>query len=214
MAYWQNGKCLRVWLEPEPDGDDPGPCPLHRRQAQRPCVYRGVLRRRFRLARARRTRSMAIPALLSRKINRPVMMRVSRSRGIRHRPGSRRFPGPDQGRLPRRWPPHRHADAYVVAENGANNGFWTFRMRPYAFGGVSADGNALARHPGAHQYAAPAAATRPGRKPDRPCVMEPMMDQGGPRARGSIGWQSARSMRPTTTARSGESESLHQLLPQ
>jgi len=68
---------------------------------------------------------MAIPAHMSRKINRPVMMRISRHEEYAIGRGRAGFQGRikvgfrEDGRIVA-------MDAYVVAENGANIGFWDF----------------------------------------------------------------------------------------
>jgi len=68
----------------------------------------------------------ALPALLSKKINRPVMMRVSRAEEYYHGSARLGFQGQVKlgfavdGRL-------LAADLYVVQENGACNSFWDFR---------------------------------------------------------------------------------------
>jgi CO/xanthine dehydrogenase Mo-binding subunit len=68
---------------------------------------------------------MAIPAHMSRKVGRPVMMRVSRAEEYAIGQGRAGFQGRIKvgfradGRI-------TAMDAYVVAENGANVGFWDF----------------------------------------------------------------------------------------
>jgi xanthine dehydrogenase molybdenum-binding subunit len=68
---------------------------------------------------------MAIPAHMSRKINRPVMMRIARHEEYAIGRGRAGFQGRikvgfrEDGRIVA-------MDAYVVAENGANIGFWDF----------------------------------------------------------------------------------------
>jgi len=68
---------------------------------------------------------MSIPAHMSRKINRPVMMRVTRHEEYAIGQGRAAF----QGRIKVGFRPDGRIvamDAYVVAENGANIGFWDF----------------------------------------------------------------------------------------
>jgi xanthine dehydrogenase molybdenum-binding subunit len=68
---------------------------------------------------------MAIPAHMSRKIGRPVMMRVSRAEEYAIGQGRAGF----QGRIKVGFKADGRIcamDAYVVAENGANIGFWDF----------------------------------------------------------------------------------------
>ena len=50
--------------------------------------------------------SMAIPALLSKKVGAPVMMRISREEEQVHRPRANRDGRPRQGGLPQGWPHH------------------------------------------------------------------------------------------------------------
>jgi CO/xanthine dehydrogenase Mo-binding subunit len=70
--------------------------------------------------------SMAIPALMSKKINRPVMMRMSRF--DEYAVGSAR--NGFQGRIKLGFAQNGKllaADLYIVQEGGAHNGFWDFR---------------------------------------------------------------------------------------
>ena len=105
--------------------------------------------------RARAYPQMAIPAHMSRKLNgRPVMMRVTRARGILPSARPRRLPGPHQGRLRAPTAASPPSTSTWWPENGANIGLLGFReLRPHAVGRLSAAGDALARHSGAHQHA-------------------------------------------------------------
>jgi xanthine dehydrogenase molybdenum-binding subunit len=70
--------------------------------------------------------TMAIPALMSKKINRPVMMRMSRF--DEYAVGSAR--NGFQGRIKLGFAQNGKllaADLYIVQEGGAHNGFWDFR---------------------------------------------------------------------------------------
>src|SRR6187551_701756 len=73
----------------------------------------------------------ALPALLSKKINRPVMMRISRAEEYYHGSARLGFQGQvklgfaEDGKL-------LAADIYIVQENGACNSFWDFRNAPDA----------------------------------------------------------------------------------
>ncbi len=68
----------------------------------------------------------ALPALMSKKINRPVMLRISRAEEYYHGSARNGFQGrvklgfADNGKL-------LAADIYIVQENGAYNSFWDFR---------------------------------------------------------------------------------------
>lgn len=68
----------------------------------------------------------ALPALMSKKINRPVMLRISRAEEFYH--GSARLGF--QGRVKLGFAENGKliaADLYIVQENGAYNSFWDFR---------------------------------------------------------------------------------------
>jgi CO/xanthine dehydrogenase Mo-binding subunit len=73
----------------------------------------------------------ALPALLSKKINRPVMMRISRAEEYYNGSARLGFQGQiklgfaEDGKL-------LAADVYIVQENGACNSFWDFRNAPDA----------------------------------------------------------------------------------
>jgi CO/xanthine dehydrogenase Mo-binding subunit len=73
----------------------------------------------------------ALPALLSKKLGRPVMMRVSRAEEYYHGSARLGFQGQvklgfaEDGKL-------LAADLYIVQENGACNSFWDFRNAPDA----------------------------------------------------------------------------------
>jgi CO/xanthine dehydrogenase Mo-binding subunit len=73
----------------------------------------------------------ALPALMSKKINRPVMMRISRAEEYYHGSARLGFQGQVKlgfaadGKL-------LAADIYIVQENGAYNSFWDFRNAPDA----------------------------------------------------------------------------------
>jgi len=68
----------------------------------------------------------ALPALMSKKINRPVMLRISRAEEFYHGSARLGFQGQvklgfaENGKL-------LAADLYIVQENGAYNSFWDFR---------------------------------------------------------------------------------------
>jgi CO/xanthine dehydrogenase Mo-binding subunit len=67
----------------------------------------------------------ALPALLSRKINRPVMMRISRAEGVLQRLRAAGIPGPGELGLPRTAAAGRRS--LVIQENGACQSFFDFR---------------------------------------------------------------------------------------
>jgi xanthine dehydrogenase molybdenum-binding subunit len=73
----------------------------------------------------------ALPALFSKKLNRPVMLRISRAEEYYHGSARNGFQGQvklgfaEDGKL-------LAADLYIVQENGAYNSFWDFRNAPDA----------------------------------------------------------------------------------
>jgi xanthine dehydrogenase molybdenum-binding subunit len=73
----------------------------------------------------------ALPALMSKKIGRPVMMRISRAEEYYHGSARLGFQGQvklgfaEDGKL-------LAADLYIIQENGACNSFWDFRNAPDA----------------------------------------------------------------------------------
>jgi xanthine dehydrogenase molybdenum-binding subunit len=118
----------------------------------------------------------ALPALLSKKINRPVMMRVSRAEEYYH--GSARLGFQGQVRLGFAGDGQLlAADIYIVQENGAYNSFWDFRN--------AADGLSLLYQPAAMRWrGVPVHANSPLRSAQRGpgynqiChIMEPLIDK-------------------------------------
>ena len=110
---------------------------------------------------------MSIPAHMSRKIKRPVMMRVARHEEYRDRLRPRRLPGPGQGRVRGRRADHRAGRLCGRGKRRQYRLLGLCELRPYVVGGLSAESDALARHPGPHQHADARTAARAGRKPDR-----------------------------------------------
>jgi CO/xanthine dehydrogenase Mo-binding subunit len=119
---------------------------------------------------------MAIPALMSKKLNKPVMMRISRAEEYAVGHARNGFIGRvkmgfgEDGRI-------LAADMYIVQEGGAHNGFWDFRNAADALSivytpetmrwrGVPVYGNtptrSAQRGPGENQIA---------------CVLEPLLDK-------------------------------------
>ncbi len=109
---------------------------------------------------------MAIPALMSKKIGKPVMMRISRAEEYSLGSARNGFQGrvklgfDGDGKL-------LAADMYVVQEGGAHIGFWDFRnARRCAVARLSTRSHALARrarvlqHAHAHGAARTRATTR------------------------------------------------------
>jgi CO/xanthine dehydrogenase Mo-binding subunit len=118
----------------------------------------------------------ALPALLSKKINRPVMMRVSRAEEYYHGSARLGFQGQVKlgfaadGKL-------LAADLYIVQENGACNSFWDFRN--------AADALSLVYQPQAMRWrGVPVHANSPIRSAQRGPgynqmvhIMEPLLDK-------------------------------------
>jgi len=120
--------------------------------------------------------AMAIPALMSKKIGRPVMMRVSRADEYAIGHARNGFVGRVKlgfgadGRL-------LAADMYIVQEGGAHNGFWDFRN--------AADALSIVYTPEAMRYrAVPVYGNTPTRSAQRgpgenqiACALEPLFDR-------------------------------------
>src|SRR5580700_6257584 len=120
--------------------------------------------------------SMAIPALLAKKLNRPVMMRVSRAEEYYIGHARNGFQGRVKlgfgadGRL-------LAADMYIVQDGGAYNGFWDFRN--------AADALSVVYQPQAMRWrGVPVYTNSPTRSAQRgpgenqiACILEPLMDR-------------------------------------
>ena len=118
----------------------------------------------------------ALPALMSKKINRPVMLRISRAEEFYHGSARLGFQGQvklgfaENGKL-------LAADLYIVQENGAYNSFWDFRN--------AADAVSLLYQPEAMRWrGVPVHANSPLRSAQRgpgynqAChIMEPLIDK-------------------------------------
>ena len=120
--------------------------------------------------------SLAIPALLSKKLNKPVMMRISRAEEYYIGSARNGFQGRVKlgfradGRL-------LAADMYIVQESGAHNGFWDFRN--------AADALSIVYNPEAMRWRGiPVYTNTPTRSAQRgpgenqiACALEPLMDK-------------------------------------
>jgi CO/xanthine dehydrogenase Mo-binding subunit len=124
MAYWQNGKVFVFGSSQSQSNAVPGLaryCGVEPKDLVFVAEYCGG---GFG-SKGNAYPEMAIPAHMSRKINRPVMMRISRQEEYAIGRGRAGFQGRikvgfrEDGRIVA-------MDAYVVAENGANIGFWDF----------------------------------------------------------------------------------------
>src|SRR6185369_5209510 len=119
---------------------------------------------------------MAVPALMSKKINRPVMMRISRAEEYAVGHARNGFIGRikmgfgEDGRL-------LAADMYIVQEGGAHNGFWDFRN--------AADALSIVYTPESMRWrGVPVYANTPTRSAQRgpgenqiACALEPLLDK-------------------------------------
>jgi CO/xanthine dehydrogenase Mo-binding subunit len=124
MAYWQNGKVFVFGYSQSQTNAVPGLaryCGVEPKDLVFVAEYCGG---GFG-SKGNAYPEMAIPAHMSRKINRPVMMRIARHEEYAIGRGRAGFQGRikvgfrEDGRVVA-------MDAYVVAENGANIGFWDF----------------------------------------------------------------------------------------
>ena len=110
---------------------------------------------------------MSIPAHMSKKINRPCMLRITRAE--EYYLGSAR--AGFQGRMKLGFRADGKliaADLYVVQQNGSKAGFWDSSLRRRgAVADLLGAGDALPRHPGVDQHAALRTAARPGPEPVR-----------------------------------------------
>ena len=129
MAYWQNGKLLPALLHAERRA--------HGRRASRAgsassredvvliCEYTGG---GFG-SKGGGAVSMAIPALLSKKANAPVMMRISREEESYIGRARTNMVGPRQGRL-REGRPHHSRSISSSSRTAARTGRWAITARP------------------------------------------------------------------------------------
>ena len=146
--------------------------------------------------------NMAIAALMSKKISRPVMHRISRIRGIWHRQrparASRAASSSASAPTARCSPPTSTSCRRAARISGGRR----FPLRRQcAVDGLPAGGHALSRRAGAHQHAAGRAAARSRREPVR--AGDRADDrQGGARARHRPDRDPQASTRRTPTARS------------
>jgi xanthine dehydrogenase molybdenum-binding subunit len=124
MAYWQNGKVFLFGSSQSQSNAVPGLaryCGVQPKDMVFVAEYCGG---GFG-SKGTAYPEMSIPAHMSRKINRPVMMRIARHEEYAIGRGRAGFQGRikvgfrEDGRIVA-------MDAYVVAENGANIGFWDF----------------------------------------------------------------------------------------
>jgi CO/xanthine dehydrogenase Mo-binding subunit len=125
MSYWQNGKCF-VYGSTQSQSFVVPPLAQFIGIAPQDLVYIAEFCGGGFGSKGSAYASMAIPALLSKKINRPVMMRISRAEEYYYGSARNGFQGQVKlgfaadGRM-------LAADIYIVQENGAYESFWDFR---------------------------------------------------------------------------------------
>ncbi len=119
---------------------------------------------------------MAIPALMSKKINKPVMMRISRAEeyAVGHArigfQGRVKLGFGEDGRL-------LAADMYIVQEGGPNNGFWDFRNAPDALSIIYTPQSMRWRGIPVYANTPTRSAQRGPGENQIACVLEPLMDR-------------------------------------
>jgi xanthine dehydrogenase molybdenum-binding subunit len=175
MAYWQNGKCFVYGSTQSQSYVVPGIAGLLGIPPT-DVVYVAEFCGGGFGSKGSAYPSMAIPALLSKKINRPVMLRISRAEEYFHGSARNGFQGQiklgfaENGRL-------LAADLYIVQENGAYESFWDFRN--------AADSLSLVYQPEAMRWrGVPVCTNSPLRTAQRGpgynqmhAVMEPLLDR-------------------------------------
>jgi CO/xanthine dehydrogenase Mo-binding subunit len=175
MAYWQNGKCFvhgstqsQTFVVP----------PLAGLIGIKPdeLVYIAEFCGGGFGSKGSAYPTMAIPALMSKKLGRPVMMRISRAEEYYVGCARNGFQGRvklgfgEDGRL-------LAADMYIVQEGGAHNGFWDFRN--------AADALSIVYMPQSMRWrGVPVYCNTPTRSAQRgpgenqiACILEPLMDR-------------------------------------
>jgi CO/xanthine dehydrogenase Mo-binding subunit len=175
MAYWQNGKCFVHGSTQSQSFVVPGLAGLI---GIKPAdvVYIAEFCGGGFGSKGAAYAVMAVPALMSKKINRPVMMRISRAEEYAVGHARNGFIGRikmgfgEDGRL-------LAADMYIVQEGGAHNGFWDFRN--------AADALSIVYTPESMRWrGVPVYANTPTRSAQRgpgenqiACVLEPLLDK-------------------------------------
>ena len=123
---------------------------------------------------------MSLPAHLSKKIGRPVLMLRDKSQSEeyfnRRRPSG--VPGSRQNRLLRHWPDHGgrlvHSCRIPVPNRGGGD---YLQRQPRGFAGISAGEHALSRPAGASPTLAPRGAQRGPGENQIACAVEPLLDR-------------------------------------
>ncbi|HUG73605.1 MAG TPA: xanthine dehydrogenase family protein molybdopterin-binding subunit [Steroidobacteraceae bacterium] len=175
MAYWQNGKCIVHVSSQSQSYIQPALAGMIGIPSEDLVVIAEYCGGGFG-SKGGAYALQALPALLSKKIGRPVMMRVSRAEEYYHGSARLGFQGQvklgfaEDGKL-------LAADLYVVQENGACNSFWDFRN--------AADALSIMYQPGAMRWrGVPVHANTPIRSAQRGPgynqmhhIMEPLLDK-------------------------------------
>ena len=175
MAYWQNGKCFVHGSTQSQTFVVPGLAQLIGIKPEE-LVYIAEFCGGGFGSKGTAYSSMAIPALMSKKLNKPVMMRISRAEEYFLGCARNGFQGRVKlgfradGRL-------LAGDMYIVQDGGAHNGFWDFRN--------AADALSIVYNPLAMRWRGmPVYTNTPTRSAQRgpgenqiACVLEPLLDR-------------------------------------
>lgn len=175
MAYWQNGKCFVHGSTQSQSFVVPGLAALIGIKPPE-LVYIAEFCGGGFGSKGSAYPVMAIPALMSKKIGKPVMMRISRAEEYAVGCARNGFIGRvklgfgEDGRI-------LAADMYIVQEGGAHNGFWDFRN--------AADALSIVYTPEAMRWrGVPVYANTPTRSAQRgpgenqiACALEPLLDR-------------------------------------
>jgi CO/xanthine dehydrogenase Mo-binding subunit len=175
MAYWQNGKCFVHGSTQSHTFVVPGLAQLIGIKPDE-LIYIAEFCGGGFGSKGSAYPSMAIPALMSKKLGKPVMMRISRAEEYYLGSARNGFQGRVKlgfgadGRL-------LAADMYIVQEGGAHNGFWDFRN--------AADALSIVYNPLAMRWrGVPVYTNTPTRSAQRgpgenqiACALEPLFDR-------------------------------------
>jgi xanthine dehydrogenase molybdenum-binding subunit len=175
LAYWQNGKCFVHGSTQSQSYVVPGLAQLIGISPE-DLVYIAEFCGGGFGSKGSAYPCMAIPALLSKKINRPVMMRISRAEEYYLGSARNGF----QGRVKLGFAANGRllaADMYIVQDGGCDNGFWDFRN--------AADALNIVYNPVAMRWRGiPVYTNTPSRTAQRgpgenqiACILEPLLDR-------------------------------------
>jgi len=175
LAYWQNGKCFVHGSTQSQSFVVPGLAQFIGIKPEE-LVYISEFCGGGFGSKGSAYPSMAIPALMAKKINKPVMMRISRAEEYYLGSARNGFQGRVKlgfgadGRL-------LAADMYIVQDGGCDNGFWDFRN--------AADALNIVYNPAAMRFrGVPVYTNTPSRTAQRgpgenqiACILEPLLDK-------------------------------------